>query len=266
MLLAIDIGNTAIHFGVWQGERVLRQARVPSALPRWQLAAKVRRCLRRLPVRKADCAGIVICCVVPKVLRLVEAVVQRELGCDVLVVGRDMNVPLANHYRQPRQVGQDRLVGAFAAKKLYGAPLIIVDLGTAITVDVVSRQGVYQGGMIIPGVQLSAEVLAQRTALLPLVKIRRPAGLVGRSTRDSILSGLFFGYGEMLKGLIKVLSRQLKGRVRVVMTGGCSGLMKEYTQGRQWRLEPDLVLKGLRMLWDFEKTSRRQGRRAKRAS
>ena len=122
------------------------------------------------------------------------------------IIGRDIVVPIKNRYKNPKQVGQDRLVGAYGAMKIYGCPLIVVDLGTAITFDVISPKGEYLGGAIVPGIRLSAESLFLKTALLPHIEIQAPRHIIGKTTQESMLSGLFYGYGSLCRGIIDLIS------------------------------------------------------------
>ena len=161
-----------------------------------------------------------------------------------------MKVPIKNKYRYPRQVGQDRLVGAYAARILYGSPAIVIDFGTAITFDVISSKGEYMGGIIVPGIRLTAESLFKKTAMLPLVSIVRPKALIGRDTTNSILSGIFYGYGALCDGLIRQLTRTMRSSPRVIATGGYAALMKKYSSHIR-RIDPDLIFRGLEGIYMF---------------
>ena len=140
------------------------------------------------------------------------------------------------------------MVCAHAAVELYGAPVVVVDLGTAITFDVVSSKHEYLGGMIVPGIRLSAEALYDKTALLPKIEIHKPKRLIGKTTEESILSGLCYGYGEMITGLIDLLSKQWKERPEIIVTGGFSDLMKHYVPEYKCIVEKELVFKGIQLL------------------
>lgn len=155
---------------------------------------------------------------------------------------------MINKYKNPRQVGQDRLVGAYAAMTLYGKPTIIIDLGTAITFDAVSGKGEYLGGAIVPGIRLSAESLFLKTALLPQIDIKAPNSVIGRTTQESILSGLFYGYGSLCRGFIDLIAKQIKGKPKVVMTGGHTQLMKKFINRDIRVVDEELVFKGLDLL------------------
>jgi len=252
MLLLFDIGNTMISAALVQGQKVLARGQILSRQKEVTLRRELGPLIRRLVKREKALDAIIVTSVVPDVTRVVARVVRDVLKKDVLLVGRDLIVPIKNLYRQPKQVGQDRLVCAYAAKEIYGAPVIVLDLGTAITVDVISAKGAYLGGMIIPGLRLSAEALFQKTALLPLTEIRRPTALIGRDTRDSILSGLFYGYGAMMRGVVEEISVHLKASPAVVMTGGYAEVMKSFLKIKKPAIERDLIFKGMALLWESE--------------
>lgn len=247
MLLTVDIGNTTIGLAVMQGMKVVRVMRFETRLKTAHLKRRLKTILTGV-CRRHTIEEVVICSVVPKVTGVVEAAARKTFHQKALVVGRDVIVPIKNRYRTPKQVGQDRLVGAFAAAEIYGVPAIVIDLGTAITLDAVSKRREYLGGLIIPGIRLSAESLFEKTALLPKVAIRKPHHVIGTNTRESILSGIFHGYGEMLKGLIAVISKEAGGRSAVVMTGGYASLMKKYVGKHVVALDADLIFKGMALL------------------
>ncbi len=161
------------------------------------------------------------------------------------MAGKNLRIPIKNNYRAVRQVGQDRLACAYAAKVLYGVPAIVIDFGTALTMDIVSAQSAYEGGVIVPGIRLSLRALAEHTALLPQVKIQKPSYLIGRNTQESILSGMFHGYTALIEGLVAKMKKQLGKRALVVLTGGYGNFMGTSLKRCVDKLEPDLVLKGL---------------------
>ena len=246
MILAIDIGNTFIHLGFFQGRRLQRCSSIPTALA--QQPGRLRRALGRVR------AEAIICSVVPRATpKVVRAL--RAAGCSrIRVVGRDVRVPLKNRYKYPKQVGQDRLVGAYAAWKAYQRDCIVVDLGTAITIDLVkagrghrSPQGEYLGGVIAPGLDISLEALASRTALLPRVELKEPPELLGRDTANSIRSGILYGCVALCDGLVASLKRKYAPKAVVVATGGASALIAKHATSID-HLRPHLVLEGLNLL------------------
>ena len=245
MLLAIDIGNTTVSLAVMKGKRIVYARSIENSALRSTFKKELLSVKRRfLQLREA-----VLCSVVPDNLRTVERAVWRHLKIKPLVIGRDIKVPIKNKYHNPRQVGQDRLVGAYAVKELYGYPAVIIDLGTAITFDVISSNGDYEGGMIVPGIRLSAEALFQKTALLPRIEtFKIPPAMIGKETKDSILSGIFYGYGAMCRGLIDELTGQLKGSPKVIVTGGHTRLMRRFIARRITKVDECLIFKGLQLL------------------
>lgn len=249
VLVTIDIGNTAMSLGLLKGQKVIKsfsiETRGGARFIKRELSVRVSYLRKRYLPRDA-----LICSVVPDVVPIVLGVIKRELRVAPKIVGKDILVPIINRYKKPEQVGQDRLVCAYAAKMMYGAPAIVIDLGTAMTFDAVSQKGEYLGGIIVPGIRLTAESLVEKTALLPKVRIKRPKQLIGQDTKNSILSGIFYGYGSLCDGLIGMLVKEIKGRPIVVATGGYVREMKQYAKKIQVT-DKHLIFKGLSMLyWD----------------
>ncbi len=248
MHLTVDIGNTTIALAVVHKTKILVVKRLDTSTKSDHLKLQLAGVLRGFKRKYGVIEGAIICSVVPQVIPTVKRVIKQELKAKVAVVGEDIKVPIVNRYKNPRQVGQDRLVGAYAAMKLYGKPAIIIDLGTAITFDAVSGKGEYLGGVIVPGLRLSAESLFLKTALLPEIVIKAPKSVVGRTTQESILSGLFYGYGSLCRGLIDLIGRTMKGRPKVIMTGGHTQLMKKFINRDIRVVDERLVFKGLSLL------------------
>ncbi len=249
MILAIDIGNTSVSFGILKGKRVVQVYSTECRVSQSQLRAECGKILNRINRKFPAVQHAVLCSVVPKVLNICEKAVLRHLKINSVVIGRDIKVPMKNNYRNPRQVGQDRLVCAYAAKCLYGQPAVVIDFGTATTFDVISPEGSYEGGIIVSGLRLSAESLFQKTALLPRISsIKGPRTLIGKDTQESILSGIFHGYGAMCCGLIERISKKIKGRPKVIVTGGYTRLMKKFISRKTTKIDKDLVFKGMALL------------------
>ncbi len=251
MLLAIDIGNTAICLAVLKNARTLQVWRIDTVQEKFLLSVRLNPILKVIKKKYPRIQKTVICSVVPNVLKILQPIVRAvPVRGRPLIIGQDIKVPIVNRYNH-RQIGQDRLVCAYAAKILYGQPAIVIDLGTAITFDVVSVKGEYLGGAIVPGIRLSAESLYKKTALLPKIKIKGPGDVIGKNTEASILSGIFYGYGALCAGMIELVSKKLGIRPKVILTGGHSLLMKKYIPAKIHAVEPDLVLKGLELLSRF---------------
>ncbi len=250
MLLAIDIGNTTIAMALMKGMRVLAVERIETTSDGGVLKPILRRSLKRLLKTNNMLNQVVICSVVPKSCVIVEKIICEITEIKPKVVGRDFKVPVVNNYKKPLQVGQDRLVGVFAALKLYGKPLIVVDLGTAITFDAVSKKGEYLGGAIVAGLRLSAEALFAKTALLPKIVLKSPRSIIGQTTEESMLSGIFFGYGSLCRGMIELMTKRIQsnGDVHVVLTGGHTHIMKRFIASKIRIIDDHLVFKGLALL------------------
>jgi type III pantothenate kinase len=241
MLLAVDIGNTNISFGIFDRRKLVKRFDIPAAeFSLKQLKAQIG--------KKAVSAAI-ICSVVPK-LELVLKNGLRKLSCiNPLVVGKDLRVPIKNLYRKPGQVGQDRLVNAYAAAALYGNPLIVVDSGTAVTFDVISRKKEYLGGMILPGLDMSLKALHEKTALLPKVKLSLPKEFIGRDTQSSILSGIVYGLASLTDEMVRRIKRYIGKDARVIGTGGSIKLITKYCREIDL-IDADLTLKGLNLIFN----------------
>lgn len=248
MFLAIDIGNTTVSSAVISKKKILEEKHLSSHLPPDVLRAKFKILLTHYRRSHGDFKEVMICSVVPELTKIIEAGVKAEWDISSKVVGRDIKVPIRNKYN-PKQIGQDRLVCAYAAKMLYGFPVIVIDFGTATTFEVVNAKGEYEGGLIVPGIKLSTESLFHKTALLPKIEnIQAPKNLIAKNTQDSILSGLFYGYGTMASGLIDTIKKKMKGSPKVIITGGYTGLMKKYIFDKVNFIDNQLVYKGMILL------------------
>ena len=240
MPLTIDIGNTNISFGIFKGARLIRRFDIPTK------GYSITRLKNGLSNTRVDDA--IICSVVPKISRAVEKDLAIFIGKVPIVLGKHTKVPIKNLYRKPAQLGQDRLVNAYAATMLYGAPIIVVDFGTAITFDVVSKKREYLGGMIIPGLEICLEALSQRAALLPEIKLDRPKEFIGRDTKNSILSGIIYGFAGLTDCLITRIRKRTGKDAVTIGTGGAVDLIRRYCKGIV-TIDRDLTLKGLDLIY-----------------
>lgn len=261
MLLAIDIGNTNITFGIFQGSKIIKRFDIPTKRVihsrRGRFPATLFSSKRdparyytgwRENVQNIDAA--VICSVVPAATKILGRDLKGALGIKPYYIGKDIRVPIKNLYRKPAQVGQDRLVNAFAGVKIYGAPLVIVDFGTAITFDIISKNKEYMGGMILPGLNISLEALNQRTALLPKIKLARPKEFIGRDTKNSMLSGIIYGFAALTDDLVMRIKDKIGRDAKVIGTGGNINLMGKFCRKIN-KIDPDLTLKGLTALYGY---------------
>jgi len=244
-ILTIDIGNTNISFAVVRGRRVGRRFSLPN---KDLCERRVRQVIRQKTAGlRPKIAAVYVCSVARSANGTVRRACRKALGVSVYYTGKDVTVPIRNLYRRPAQVGQDRLVGAYAASKLYGPGLIVVDFGTAITFDVVSRQGAYLGGLIVPGFKLMRQTLKSGTALLPYVELASPAELVGRDTQSSIRSGLIYGVAGLCDGILGRLLSGARKRFKVVTTGGDARLVRPHAR-HLCHIDEDLIHKGLGLI------------------
>lgn len=255
MVLLVDIGNSSITFGLRITEKRYSAWHVPTdyVYNRKKFEKKLLFNLRKLRIAPEKIKAIVICSVVPKALIEIKARLRKLLaGARIVVLGKDLKIPIKNRYKIKSQVGHDRLVNALAVKQKYRLPALVVDFGTAVTIDVISRKGEYLGGVIVPGLNLSLESLHQRTALLPLLKAQRPKEVIGRNTQESILSGIFYGYSFLVDGLIAALKKNRKAVQTVVATGGNLDIMKPLCKRIDY-YDPFLTIKGLELAYYISK-------------
>lgn len=237
-MLTIDIGNTSIAFGVFRGKK-LRSA--------WKISTQSVFSKKAIRLPK-DIDAAIISSVVPKETPIIKKLITKKLKVRPLVLGENIKAPIKNLYRNPKQVGQDRLVDAVAVKELYGYPAIIIDFGTAITFDVISKKGEYLGGIIVPGIETSVRALSKQAALLPIIKVSAPKELVGKDTISSMKSGIFYGLGALCDGLVSKLKAKY-GRQRVIATGGHARLMSKFSRSID-KVNPNLTLQGLRIIYE----------------
>jgi len=243
MLLAIDIGNTNISFGIFKGKKLKNKFDIPAD------TYSKSKLLKKIGVVRPGLFDIAICSVVPKLTRLLQRDLESLTGQKAYIIGKNLSIPINNRYYKPAQLGQDRLVNAYAAIKLYKTPLIVIDSGTAVTFDVVGSNQAYLGGLISPGMKISFEALKEKTALLPLVKLGAPKILIGRSTKASILSGVVFGIAGMVKELVNRVKKDIGENATVIGTGGNINLIKKYSR-LELKIETELTLKGINFIYE----------------
>jgi type III pantothenate kinase len=241
MNLTIDIGNTSVTLGLFQADKLMHRAALATRNNQYYTFFKP--FFRKYPIDK-----VIVSSVVPQATRKLEVALKKLKIKHVIILGKNLVVPISNLYQFPGQVGQDRLVNAFAAIKLYGIPAIVVDFGTAITFDVISSKQEYLGGMILPGIETSLAALYEKTALLPRIKLdTAPKNLIGKNTRDSMLSGVIFGFASLTDGVIKKLKLKLGQRVKVIGTGGNIKFIFPHCQEFS-AIDLNLTLKGLNLI------------------
>ncbi len=250
MLLAIDVGNTNIVLGLFDGSRLVHQFRIESSRGRTadEYAVVVRELLSMRNVASSDVKGAIVASVVPSLTEPMLDLVRRAFGFEALVVGPGIKTGMSILYENPREVGADRIVNAVAAYERFLGGLIVVDFGTATTFDCVTPKGEYMGGVIAPGIQISADALFSRAAKLPRVEIQRPAKVVGRNTQHSMQSGIVYGYVGLVDGLVeRIIEETAFPSCAVVATGGLARMIAPLSRTIQ-DVDDDLTLTGLRIL------------------
>ncbi len=252
MFLAIDVGNTNITLGLYDGDELG---------PRWRLATDHDRMpdeygitlislFQHAGVSAKDVRAIAMASVVPPLTGTFEQACEKYLGQKPLVVDTGVKTGVRVRYDDPKQVGADRVVDAAAVQKLYGGPACSVDFGTATTFDAISEEGDYLGGAIAPGIGIAADALFQRAAKLPKVDLHRPPAAIGRNTVHSIQSGLLFGYVGLVEGMVARFRAELGPKMKVIGTGGLAEIIAQETKVIDI-IAPWLTLDGLKIVWEL---------------
>ena len=255
MLLAIDIGNTNITFGVFEGEELRATWRVATDVNKMadEYAAMLLDLMRYRGLDAMNIKEIALCCVVPPLLSTFEELFSRYFQVSPLVVGPGIKTGVRIRQDNPKEVGTDRIVNAAAAHYLYSGPVIIVDMGTATTFDTVSKEGDHIGGAIATGIGTAAEALFARAAALPRVELVHPKQAIGTSTVAAMQSGIVFGYVGLIEGIVARIQKELGEKATVVATGGYADLMAKETEVIDV-VNPDITLIGLRLIYQMNKT------------
>jgi type III pantothenate kinase len=245
MLLLFDIGNTNTHAGLANDQRVVKQINIPTANWFNGTAAK----LVRKFVGDARLDGVALCSVVPRATPFVRQTARTVWKLGVFELTPKTLQGVGIDYPKPDSIGPDRLANAVAARHQFGAPVVVLDFGTAVTLDVVNRAGNYTGGIIAPGLAAMTDYLHEKTALLPRIKIHEIKTSIGKSTEEAMVVGAVHGYRGLVRELIAELKRELKTKqLPVVATGGYARLMAIKLPEIS-AVEPNLTLEGLRLVW-----------------
>ncbi|MFR3787049.1 type III pantothenate kinase [Agathobaculum desmolans] len=251
MLLAIDVGNTNMVFGLYEGEKLRGSFRISTNAERTsdELGMMISQYYHFHGIDRAETHAVIIASVVPPVMYTLINAIRKYLCVKPVIAGRDVDIGIENCYANPREVGMDRLVNAVSAVRKYGKPLVIVDIGTATTFDAIDADGAYQGGAIFPGLKVAMEALFLKTSKLPRVDIERPEKAIGKTTVQSMQSGAVRGYVGALTGIITDIRAELGENTRVVATGGMGRMMARYCPLID-EVDPNLTLEGLRLIYE----------------
>ena len=251
MVLVIDVGNTNIVLGIFDGKALLDHWRISTDRLRTtdEYGVLIRNLFYANGVGAEAIQDIIISSVVPPVMPTLERMCQRYFGLVPLVIGPGVKTGMDIKYDNPREVGADGIVSAGATYEMYGGPVIIIDCGTATTFCAVDRKGVYLGGSICPGIGISTEALVQRTAKLPRIEVRRTDKVICRNTVESMQAGVFYGFVGQVDGLVARMQKELGSRAKVVATGGLAVIIAPEAKSIDV-VEPMLTLEGLRIIYE----------------
>jgi len=251
LLIVVDVGNTNTVCGVFRGDEILRDFRFSTDIDRTadEYASLLLPLLSAAKLDPAAASGVMICSVVPPLNLTFELLSKRYFHQEPLFVEPGIKTGLSIRYENPTEVGADRIVNGLAARELYGAPVVVADFGTATTFDVVNAEGEYAGGVIAPGLGISAEALFSHASRLYQIDLRRPKHLVGRNTAGAMQSGLYYGYVGLVDGILARLIAELGKETTVVGTGGEADLIASGSAYIR-EVNPQLTLLGLKMIYD----------------
>ena len=254
MLLAIDIGNTNIVIGCIEDGQIRFKARIATDRTRTsdQYGVEILNMLEAFGVKRDQIDDCIISSVVPPVFNSVRTGVWKVTGKQPMVVGPGLKTGLNIHVDVPSQVGSDRIVIAVAALAKYKAPLILMDMGTATTIEVVEPENVYMGGVIFPGVMVSLDALTSRAAQLPGISLDKPKNVIGKNTVDCMRSGMMYGTAGMIDGIVERIEEELGHQCTLVATGGMAQFITPLCK-REIILEKDLLLDGLSIIYEKNK-------------
>ncbi|MBY0164022.1 type III pantothenate kinase [Cytobacillus firmus] len=252
MILVVDVGNTNIVLGVYQGKKLLHDFRISTSRQSTvdEYGVLIHNLFQMSNILVSQIEGVIVSSVVPPLVRVVEEMCNKYIGKAPLIVGPGIKTGLNLRYENPREVGADRIVNAVAAVEQYGGPLIVVDFGTATTFDCIDEEGNYLGGVIVPGIGIATEALVQRASKLPRVELEKPKKVIGRNTVHAMQAGIVFGYAGQVDGLVKRIKAEMgTDNVKVIATGGMAELIAGETESIE-EISPLLTLEGLRIIYE----------------
>lgn len=255
MLLTIDIGNTNVTIGVFENERLRHTWRMATAINKMpdEYAIFLLNAFNNKGLKPDDITGIAMCSTVPPLVIIFTEMLQQYFNAQPLLVGPGIKTGVRIRFDNPREVGPDRIANTAAAHHLYEGPVIVVDVGTATTFDIVSAEGDFIGGVIAPGIANAAEALFTRAAALPHIELVAPKQTIGPNTVSAMQSGIVFGYVGLVEGLVERIQRELGEKATVVATGGYAYIITPETTIID-TINPDITLIGLRLIYEMNQT------------
>ncbi len=251
MILVVDVGNTNIVLGVFEGKKLIQSWRISTNKDKTadEYGIQIRVLFQYSNIKYEKIEAIIVSSVVPPVMPALEGMTVKYFGMKPLIVGPGVKTAMPIRYDNPKEVGADRIVNAIAAFEQYGGPLIIVDFGTATTFDAISKEGEYLGGAIAPGIGISTEALYTRAAKLPRIELAKPKTVIGKNTISSMQSGIIYGFVGQADGIVTRMKREMGGEAYVVATGGLAELISKES-GNIDKVDTNLTLEGLRIIYD----------------
>ena len=254
MLLVIDVGNTNITLGVFEAEKLLATFRMTAKQPRTSDEYGIQLCTllehRDFDVHAVD--AVIVSSVVPDIMHSLGSAIIKYFNVKPMVVSPNLNMGLQINTENPKEIGQDRIVDAVAAYEKYGGPVIVIDFGTATTYDVVDENGVFEGGVISPGIRTSARALWGGAAMLPEIEIRKPKDIIAKETVSSMQGGLVYGYIGQTEYIVNKMKAAGFPNAKVVATGGLGNILVSETECIDI-YDPILTLEGLRIIYEKNK-------------
>ena len=255
MLLVVDVGNTNITLGVFDGDELNGTFRMTTKLPRTsdEYGIELRQLIECQGLKSTDITDIIVASVVPDVMHSLGSAMIKYFGIKPMIVSAGIKTGIKVATENPKQVGADRIVDAVAAYQIYGGPVIVIDFGTATTYDIVGPDGTFEGAVIAPGIRTSAQALWGHAAMLPAIDIRKPASIMGKETVSSMQAGIVYGQIGQVEYIVKKI-REESGYLdaKVVASGGLGNIIAKETDYIDY-YDPQLTLKGLKMIFEKNK-------------